>query len=259
MVTGETHDGRVRAGRRGVERDKLHVAIVQALEAQMLSGALKVGERLPSEAGIARTHNVSTRSVREALQILETKGLVRRHHGERAMVVRDDVNEFLGSLAVTVKQLFTDRPEYLVQLMEVRRIIESEVVLRLSGDGRSIPDAEIALAQMTAAASAGDRPGFTDSDANFHLALVRGMRNEILNVLYDNLFSIIVDIIRVSSRVPRKSLPEGYAEHEEIYRLILARDGKGAVAAIRNQIDHSLNNLRIILDNAALVKKGKGR
>lgn len=255
MVTRETPDGNGRAGRRGIERDKLHVSVVQALEAQVLSGALKVGERLPAEAEIARVHNVSTRSVREALQILETKGLVRRRHGERAMVVRDDVNEFLGSLAQTVKQLFADRPEYLVQLMDVRRIIESEVVARLSLEGATIPDAETALAEMAAAAASGDPTAFTDGDANFHLALVRAVRNEILNVLYDNLFSIIVDIIRVSSRVPRKSLREGYVEHEEIYRLILARDGDGAVAAMRNQIDHSSDYLRVILDNAALLKK----
>jgi DNA-binding FadR family transcriptional regulator len=256
LVTKDTTDGEVRPARRGIERDKLHVSVVQALEAQVLSGALKVGERLPSEAEIARAHNVSTRSVREALQILETKGLVRRRHGERAMVARDDVNEFLGSLAVTVKQLFADRPEYLVQLMDVRRIIESEVVARLSVTGAALPEVEAALAEMASAAAAGDQSGFTDGDANFHLALVRAVGNEILAVLYDNLFSIIVDIIRVSSRVPRKSLAEGYAEHEEIHRLIRARDGAAAVAAIRGQIDHSSDYLRVVLDNAALVKKG---
>lgn len=254
-MTNETLDNEIATARRGLERDKLHVSVVQALEAQILSGVLKVGERLPSEAEIARVHKVSTRSVREALQILETKGLVRRRHGERAMVVRDDLGEFLGSLALTVKQLFADRPAYLVQLMDVRRIIESEVVLRLAREGRVVPDAAAALERMRTAAERQDQQAFTDGDARFHLALVKAAGNEILDVLYDNLFSIIVDIIRVSSRVPRKSLAEGYAEHEEIYRLIRARDGVGAVAAIRGQIDHSSDYLRVVLDTAALLKK----
>lgn len=256
MVTRDTHEDDLPVARRGIERDKLHVSVVHSLEGQVLSGALKVGDRLPSEAEIARIHNVSTRSVREALQILETKGLVRRRHGERAIVVRDDINEFLGSLAQTVKQLFADRPEYLVQLMDVRRIIESEVVQRLATQGQAVAAAEVALEQMRTAAEVEDQQAFTDGDARFHLALVRAVGNEILDVLYDNLFSIIVDIIRVSSRVPRKSLAEGYAEHEDIYRLIRACDGEGAVAAIRGQIDHSSDYLRVILDNAALVKKG---
>ena len=89
----------------------------------------------------------------------------------------------------------------------------------------------------------------------FHLGLVRSVGNGILNVLYDNLFSIIVDVIRVSSRVPDKSLEAGYAEHEEIHRLIVERDSEAAVAAIRRQIDNSANYLRVALDNAALGKQ----
>jgi DNA-binding FadR family transcriptional regulator len=253
LVTRDSHD--TQTARRGGERDKLHVLVVQALEAQITSGALKVGDRLPSEAEIARQHGVSTRSVREALQILETRGLVRRRHGERATVVREDIAEFLGSLAVTVKQLFADRPEYLVQLMDVRRIIESEVVARLAAAGRAIPAAEEALEGMRLAAVSGDKLAFTDADARFHLALVQSLGNEILDVLYDNLFAIIVDIIRVSSRVPAKSLAAGHAEHDEIHRLICAGDIDGAVAAIRGQIDNSSDYLRVALASAALEKK----
>lgn len=254
-MTKDGFDEDTRGAKRAGERDKLHVSVVQALEAQILSGSLKVGDKLPSEPEIARRHGVSTRSVREALQILETKGLVRRRHGERATVVREDINEFLGSLALTVKRLFADRSEYLVQLMDVRRIIESEVVSRLANDPRPLPAAEEALDQMRRAAEVGDQQAFTDGDARFHLALVRALGNEILDVLYDNLFAIIVDIIRVSSRVPRKSLADGWAEHDEIHRLIRAGDVDGAVAAIRHQIDTSSDYLRVVLDSAALEKK----
>ena len=244
--------------RSGRERNKLAVSLVNAIESRIFSGALKVGDRLPAEAEIARLYGVSTRSVREALQILETKGLLRRKHGERAMVVRDDVAEFMSSLAVTVKQLFAEKSEFLVQLMDVRRIIESEVVLRLSsGDFTVGGEVTAALDEMKAAADAGDSRRFTDADAKFHLGLVRSVGNGILNVLYDNLFSIIVDVIRVSSRVPDKSLEAGYAEHEEIHRLIVERDSEAAVAAIRRQIDNSANYLRVALDNAALSKQRK--
>jgi DNA-binding FadR family transcriptional regulator len=256
LVTSGPAGGRT-VERRAGERDKLHVSVVQAIEAQVLSGALKVGERLPSEADLARAHNVSTRSVREALQILETKGLVRRRHGERAMVVRDDVAEFLGSLAQTVKQLFSDKPDYIVQLMDVRRIIESEVVARLAARATPIAGVEAALERMSAAAAIGDQPTFTDGDAAFHLALVRAVGNEILDVLYDNLFSMIVDVIRVSSRVPDKSLAAGWAEHDDIYRRIVEGDGEAAVAAIRRQIDGSSEYLRIALANAALGRRKK--
>ncbi len=230
-------------------RNKLHVPVVEVFEAKILSGELAVGERLPAEAEIAQTFNVSTRSVREAIQILETKGLVQRKHGERALVVRDDIGEFLGSLALTVRQLFSQKSDYFVQLMDVRRMIEVEVVGRLSsGEGAMNNEVEEALTEMRHAADAGDFSYFTDCDAAFHLGLVHSVGNEILNVFYNNLFSLILEVIRVSSRIPNKPLDEGYAEHEEIYRLIKAGDSKGAQAAMRGQIEASSSYLKVALD-----------
>lgn len=254
VTTSDTGNRTAGAARRvAPDRGKLHVPVVDAIEHQILSAELKVGDRLPSEAQLARTYAVSTRSVREALQILETKGLVRRKHGERAMVVRDDVGEFLGSLAATAKTLFANNSTYLVQLMDVRRIIETDIVGRLSSERIPIlPEVGRALADMRAAADAGDISRFTDSDAAFHLGLVRSAGNEILNVLYDNLFAIIIDVIRVTSRVPDKSLDAGYAEHEEIYQLIAAGQPEAAKTAIRRQIDNSSSYLKVALDSAAL-------
>ena len=221
-------------------RDKLHLSVVDAFEARILSGALAVGEALPSEADIARDHSVSTRSVREAIQILETKGLVKRRHGGRTTVVRDDVTQFLGTLTVTVRQLFSTDAEYLVQLMAVRRMIETEVVdLLTSGGGAMNAEVAVALEAMRVARDATDFPGFVDADAAFHLALVHSAGNQILAVFYDNLFGLITEVIKITSRVPTKSLEAAYAEHADIYNRIESQDVDGAKALMRDQIDNS--------------------
>lgn len=259
-MVAEQADNRHATKRAIPDRDKLHVSVVEDFEKQILSGHLKVGDRLPAEAAIARDFNVSTRSVREALQILETKGLVRRKHGERALVVRDDVGEFLGSLAITVKQLFANNSDYLVQLMEVRRIIETEVVTRLSSEDLTVAnEVDESLANMRAAADANDMERFTDSDAAFHRGLVHSVGNEILNVVYDNLFSIIIDVIRVTSRVPNKSLEDGFAEHKEIYDLIKSKRPDAARDSIRRQIEESSRYLKVALDKAAMNTKAKAK
>ena len=230
-------------------RDKLYVPVVEAFERKILSGELSVGDRLPSEADIARTFTISTRSVREAIQILETKGLVQRKHGERALVVRDDVGEFLGSLALTVRQLFSQRSDYFVQLMDVRRMIEIEAVGRLtSGEAMLNDEVEEALTEMHQAVVHNDFSHFVDCDAAFHLGLVHSVGNEILNLFYNNLFSLILEVIQVSSRVPKKPLDEAYAEHETIYRLIQEGNREKAQAAMRWQIEESTRYLKLALD-----------
>lgn len=227
------------------ERNKLHTWVVSAFEEKILSGALKIGDRLPSEAEIARQFNISTRSVREAMQILETKGLVRRRHGERAEVVRDDVEQFLASLATTVRELFSREPDYLVDLMDVRRMFEVEVAGRLAGgEGHRTGDIEEALQKMRESVKTHSFPDYADADAAFHLFLVRAVGNGILTAVYENLYGLITDVIRLSVRVPSKSLEEGLREHEELYRVISSRDVEKAKAAITTHLENSTSYLR---------------
>lgn len=240
-------------------RDKLHVSVASAIEAQILSGQLHIGDRLSSEGEIARDFAVSTRSVREAMQVLETKGLVRRRHGGRATVVRDDVGEFLGTLAITVRQRFSTDPHYLIQLMVVRRMIETEVLgILIQRKDAGIGEVETALEAMRIARETQDFAGFTEADASFHLALVHAAGNEILSVFYDNLYGLIGDVIRVTSRVPSKSLEAAYAEHADIVMRIRDGDEAGAKALMRAHIDNSAAYLRVAIDRANQGKTQDG-
>jgi GntR family transcriptional repressor for pyruvate dehydrogenase complex len=234
------------------ERGKRQDSIVGYYEAEIFSGRLGVGTRMPAEAEIARLFNVSTRTTRDAIQVLETKGLVQRRHGECAMVVRNDVTGFLGSLALTVKQLCSSDPGYFLELMDVRRIVEMDVVSRLAASHNSAGDGvPRALERMHAAAVAGDAPRFASCDVDFHVALVRSVPNTILHILYDNLYGLITEVIQVSARVPRKSLDEAYEEHAGIYRLIQSGDGQAARAAITQHIEASAGYVQIAINARA--------
>jgi GntR family transcriptional repressor for pyruvate dehydrogenase complex len=236
---------------RPIPRERLRLTVAEDLEGRILSGEIATGDRLPSESDIAREYGVSTRSVREAIQILETKGLLRRRHGERTTVVRNDVDRFLDTLAVTVRQLFSRDPDYLVQLMDVRRMIETEVAGLLAEGGDAPGEAVTgALAELRAAADAGDFARFTDADAAFHLALVGATGNRILRVLYDNLHGLIAEIIRVTSSVPVKSLDDAYAEHETIYRAVAQGDPQEARRVMREHIENSSGYLHVAILNA---------
>lgn len=239
------------------DRNRLYVSVVSDIEAQILSGALRVGDRLPAEAEIARRFAISTRSVREALQILETKGLVRRRHGERAEVVRDDVGQYLDSLASTVSVLVARDPDYLDKLMDVRAMFELEVVGRLAaGEGTLGGPIDEALAQMRSSVPDNDFLTFTAGDAAFHRALVQALGNDIMSTLHGNLHGIIAEVIRVSSSVPRKSAAEGLAEHEAIYGAVRDRD----IEAARRLMSEHIRNSGLYLRQAMLAaQEGAGQ
>lgn len=62
--------------------------IADDLRAQISTGHIKAGERLPSEAQLAARYTVSTPTLRNALALLQAEGLVEKVHGKGNFVRR---------------------------------------------------------------------------------------------------------------------------------------------------------------------------
>lgn len=68
---------------------------------------------------------------------------------------------------------------------------------------------------------------------------MQSLGNEIMSSVYDNLYALITDIIRLTSRVPSKTQAEGVAEHEAIHAAIASGDVALSRALMREHIDNS--------------------
>src|SRR5690606_30327977 len=60
-------------------------AVARVLERRILAGELPVGESLPSELSLADHFGVSRSTVREAIRVLEQRGLIRREKGRNRL------------------------------------------------------------------------------------------------------------------------------------------------------------------------------
>ncbi|RYE54112.1 MAG: FadR family transcriptional regulator, partial [Hyphomicrobiales bacterium] len=85
-------------------------------------------------------------------------------------------------------------------------------------------------------------------------ALVQSMGNEILSSVYANLYGLITDVIRLTSRVPSKTQAEGVAEHQAIVKSIRSGDVELSRALMREHIDNSTAYLHQAIDAA---RKGR--
>src|SRR5215218_970181 len=66
---------------------RLHRTLLRVLVADIVSGALPAGERLPTEIELAQRFGVSRGVARESLRSLEERGLVNVKHGSGATVL----------------------------------------------------------------------------------------------------------------------------------------------------------------------------
>ena len=65
-----------------VGHESISEAVVDQIEQMIVDGILKEGRKLPSERELAEAMGVSRPKLREALQVLEDRGLVHVRHGE---------------------------------------------------------------------------------------------------------------------------------------------------------------------------------
>lgn len=84
-------------------RGRVADQIVEDLRAQILSGALPDGSRLPAERELAAYYDVSGPTVREAVRVLTAMGLVNARNGSRATVTAQGDTLLAVSIASLVQ------------------------------------------------------------------------------------------------------------------------------------------------------------
>lgn len=161
----------------------LSVQIAQAIRDAIISGALIVDERLPSEAELAQQFDVSRPTVREALKRLAAQSLIRTQRGATggAFVNRISFEDAYSQQITTSTLLLSMNAVSFETACEARYALE-RACAPLSAQRRTADQ----LATMRAEIHRQGQPGlsdesFCDSDVAFHRALVDGAGNPVLS------------------------------------------------------------------------------
>ena len=109
-----------------IERKKVYELVAERLVQEITDRRLTPGDELPRERELAEVYRVGRSSVREALRMLESKGLI-ASPGSGRLVVAEYANPLNHSLALLLEMHDGD----LQELFEVRRILEVERPVRV--------------------------------------------------------------------------------------------------------------------------------
>ncbi len=161
----------------------LSVQIAQAIKDAIISGALIVDERLPSESELSDQFQVSRSTVREALKRLAAQSLIRTQRGASggAFVNRLSFEDAYSQQITTSTLLLSMNAVSFDTACEARYALE-RACAPLSAARRTADH----LATMRAEIFRQGQPGLTDvafcaSDVAFHRALVDGAGNPVLS------------------------------------------------------------------------------
>jgi DNA-binding FadR family transcriptional regulator len=150
--------------------------LAEHLRERILTGALAEGSPLPSERELGERSGLSRASVREALRILESEGLIQTRPGRNGGAsVRQPTAD---SIARSVGLFVRGRRIRLKSLLETREAVEPAVA-RLAALNRTAEDiAALKAAQARLMSSQADRAAYLEANVDWHLAVANASHNE---------------------------------------------------------------------------------
>lgn len=200
---------------------------LHGLRTLIADGALRPGDRLPSEGELCERLGVSRGSLREAIRMLAALGVLDTRHGSGSYVSELRAADLIGSLSLTVGLL---PMAGVLELTELRRVLEPHAAALAAAriDDDTVSALDEVLTQIEATTDFEEQSRL---DHEFHMAISGVAGNEALTSL--------IDVLRSRSRAYRISEPEDAAElkvhsdagHRAILRGLAAADPVAASAA----------------------------
>jgi DNA-binding FadR family transcriptional regulator len=222
--------------------------IADRLLAQLRSGALAPGSRLPGERELALGMGVGRASVREALGWLQVRGLIETRPGAGSYVV-EDVADRLGTdpsgpASAAPLPAADASPSALLQA----RLILEPAVARLAAERRPRdPEVLGLLAVMEASTDAADpaaRARWSDADRRFHRQVAAAAGNPVLLALADHVAALMDEPLWRRLRDESITDPGHTALQLAEHRLIWAAIAEGDPAAAELHAAQHLHRAR---------------
>ena len=241
------------------EQPTAAMAVADAL-ARIILSEMTPGTSLPSEAELATRYDVSRLTIREAVKLLEGRGLLAIARGRKAVVREPDGAAFADFLTSTIRY----DPKGLFDLIEVRLSLE-------------VQSATLAAKRATRAglvAIEGELQGMRDNvgtpgelitqeqelrfhthDVGFHEAVALASGNRVLGFLFEAMAQPLREGFFISRRGHEQrghTMHDTVEAHQRILDCIKAGNSRTAADAMRAHLKDTERDIRTALSQLAL-------
>jgi GntR family transcriptional regulator, transcriptional repressor for pyruvate dehydrogenase complex len=222
----------IREGLEPVRRTKVYAEVASQIHRLIAQGRLEPGDRLPPERELAEMFGVSRTSVRDAIRVLEMRGLVEPRHGDGTVVKQIPIDALVTPLA----EALAASKDLTADLFDMRRMLEPPLarVAALRATDEDITAMEHILSRQAERVRAGGIA--IEEDNAFHYRIGTAAKNQVVLRLMD----VVMDLLRESRA--RSLQGPGRAEkslngHRRILSAISDRAPDAAAEAMRLHIE----------------------
>jgi GntR family transcriptional regulator, galactonate operon transcriptional repressor len=197
--------------------------------------------KLPNEASLAERFQVSRIVIREAMKVLQDRGVVevRAGRGTLTLATRPDI------VQESLLRVFRGQPiptyEEMESMLELRQVLEE-----MSASLAAVRATEDDLGAIQTALSGMDHGKTLEdtitADLEFHRAVMRAAHNRYLEMVLDPVMSVFLQQIKLTN-----TAFSGIELHHDIFNQIRARNPVSARQAVRRLMKMTLEDSRRVL------------
>ncbi|SCI71764.1 Pyruvate dehydrogenase complex repressor [uncultured Clostridium sp.] len=218
-----------------ITNKKIYQQVISQIQDMILSGKLKKGDKLMSERELSEKMGVSRTSIREALRVLETMGIIESRQGEGNFIC----NNIESSLIQPLSMMFILNNGSYEDILELRNMIELEAVklAAIRGTEEEFEELKMISQNLINNDENCDKEGI---DKMIHYKIACMSKNFLIKSLYKISLNLLEDFI-VNSR---QKIVNYYNEeeilnnqHKKICDAIIAREPENAYKYMKEHLD----------------------
>lgn len=209
---------------------RTYESIIDSIKADIITGKLSSGDKLPPERDLAKQFGVSRTSIREALRTLEILGVIESIQGSGNFIT----GNYTKSLTESMSMMFLLQQFSSLQISELREALETKAALlaveNITDD--QIKRLEEIVKEMSVTA---DENKNVALDKELHYTIAAASKNsiimQILNIL-EELINIYIKDRRKEILSNKNNVSRLQNIHERMVSALKARDSKATYEAI---------------------------
>lgn len=221
-----------------ITKKRLSDEVFDRLKRMVAEGELKPGGLMPSERELMTRFNVGRPTIREAMQQLESMGLVEISQGERARVLQLTPYSLMKQVDQSAQMMLSLSSDSLEHLKSARIFFERGMVREAA---LKATDKDLAVLRKTLEdqrKAVGDADSFMAADMRFHTQIAAISNNPIFTAVSQAMLGWLKVY---HSELLHWTGKEKYtlAEHEEIISHLAANDPDAAETAMVKHLERS--------------------
>jgi DNA-binding FadR family transcriptional regulator len=223
---------------KAVKQNKAYQDVVEQIQEAIIEGSLKPGSQLPAERELKEQFGISRGTLREALRVLEQKGLIEIRTGVAGGSIIREVNS--EKLSENLGLLIRNRLVSLRDLAEFREGMEGGVAAlastRAGEQDLSALNDLLGVAERYLKEGRKGWDAFVRTDEHIHMTLARMSGNQLFITVLESVYYNIHTYYENYLPWGKALIQENFKDLQEIVAAVTSRDAEKAREAAQGHV-----------------------